>query len=85
MFYRLIRALRVCKNKIKYKFSPKALINDIQSIINENFFDNPARLVKALDDFEGVIDYNYDAHGNFEATLASGISIKIVTQIIERE
>ena len=53
--------------------------------INENFFDNPARLVKALDDFEGVVDYNYDAHGNFEATLASGIGIKIVTQIIERE
>ena len=81
MIYNIIRACRVAKNKLRYKFSPSAVMANIQMIVNEHLFCSPRALVKALDDFEGVVDYNYDAKGNFEAKLAGGAYIKVTTEI----
>lgn len=81
MLYNLLRAFRVTKNKLRYKFSPDAIKADIQMIVNDCVLEHPSMLVKALDDFEGVVDYNYDAKGNFHAVLASGAEIKVTTEI----
>lgn len=81
MIYNIIRACRVVKNKLRHKFSPGAVTADIQMIVKEHLFCSLRALVKALDDFEGVVDYNYDAKGNFEAKLAGGAHIKITTEI----
>lgn len=79
----ILRSFRVIRNKIKYKNSPVAIKSAILSIVNQNLFRCPQALLKELDDFEGVIDYNYDSKGNFECVLASGTKIKVTTTVTE--
>lgn len=80
--YKLARAFKVFKNKWKYKNSPLAIKQDIQTIVNKYLLKQPLALIEELEEFEGVVDYNYDSKGNFEAILAGGAKINIKCSIV---
>lgn len=75
--YRLVRAWKVWRNKNKYKNSPESIKQSIYEIITTKLFKQPQECLRALDEFEGIVSYDYDSKGNFEAVLASGTKIKV--------
>lgn len=81
MFSGIIRQFKIFRNKVRYKNSPTAIKSAILEIINRNLFKCTHNLLRELDDFEGIIDYNCDAKGNFECVLASGTKIKVTTDL----
>ena len=81
--YKIARAFKVFKNRWKYKNSPAAIKQDIQTIVNSHLLRNPLSLIKDLEEFEGVVEYDYNAKGCFEATLAGGSKVRITCTITD--
>lgn len=80
--WRLLRRWKVWCNRFRYINSPEAIKSEIYQILNKELFKHPSYCIDALEDFEGVVSYDYDSKGNFEAVLASGTRIKVKVDVI---